>query len=347
MARQKKPTVPATAPTSRAAFIEAVKPLYPGLYGWAVTYQLPDSSVAFCSCFREAWLRYFVYLRDELPDCILRTHREKIFGQKHLKWAFSRFAHDINPVALKTLFPECVFSSHAPHLIDGKEFFFGNHEIKPPEIDESFWNLPETAFRFDEGICDVCTGRVPKHFYCSEMYGSRVAQVYGAWIQAELVRQGHIDWLNNVDKGGQRKLWNQAEDTIRQIIGVPKIGEKFISETILFKTVAILLKGREVIHHYRADWLGRQELDIFVPSLNLAIEYQGEQHFMPIDAWGREDALKMTEQRDQEKRRRCESNGITVLYFDHTAELSEKIVAGRIEETLANRDACPGKSPQP
>jgi len=166
------------------------------------------------------------------------------------------------------------------------------------------------------------------------MYGGPFIQVYGAWVKAEIIRQGYIDWYNNVDKTVCRKLWKEAENKIRTIVGVPLIGEKFISETVLFKTVAYLLKGHEVIHHYRADWLARQELDIFVPSLNLAVEYQGEQHFMPIDAWGGEDSFEKTQQRDEEKRRRCESKGVKLLYFDHTMELTEKFVARRLEEIL-------------
>lgn len=313
---------------------ESPTPLYPGLYGWQVTYQLPDGSVTICSCFREAWCRYFVYLRDELASSYLRTHREKIEGKRLLKLAFSRFANGINPAALKAFFPSSSVSSYEPQIIDGREFFFGNRGIKAPDLDESFWDSSEKVFRFEDKICEVCTGRVPKHYYCHPMYGSPFTQVYGAWVRAELIRQGYVDWFNGVDKTVRRKLWNEAENKMRGIVGVPHIGEKFISETILFKTVAYLLKGHEVIHHYRANWLARQELDIFVPSLNLAIEYQGEQHFVPIDAWGGEDALEKMRQRDEEKKRRCESNGVKLIYFDHTMELTEKYVALQLEKTV-------------
>lgn len=318
---------------------ELPTPLYPKLYGWQLFYKLPNGSVTVCDCFRDAWQRYFVYLHDELAVEFLRTHREKVEGKRLLKLAFKRFASGINPVALKKLFPSSAFSSYEQSIIDGKYFFFGNHEIKPPELDESFWKLPGNAFQFQNKICEVCTGRVPTHYYCHEMYGSPFAQVYGAWIKAELIRQGYIHGTKGVNL---RKLWNEAENKIRLIIGVPKIGEKFVSETLLFKTVAYLLKEHEVIHHYRADWLARQELDIFVPSLNLAIEYQGEQHFMPIDAWGGDDALEKTQQRDEEKRRRCESNGVKLLYFDHEMELTEKFVARRLEEILGEQIAKKG-----
>ena len=311
------------------------KSLYPGLYGWQVTYQLPDGSVVFCCCFREAVHRFFKFLRNELADSYQRTHHTKIDGEKLLKIAFSRFANSINPVALKSLFPGCAVSSHEPQIIDGKEFFFGNRDIKAPKLDKAFWDLPENGFRFEEKLCEVCTERVPKHFYCHQMYGGPFIQVYGAWIKAEVIRQGYIDWFGGADKTVHRKLWREAENKVRGIVGVPHIGEKFISETILFKTVSYLLKNCEVIHHYRADWLERQELDIFVPSLNLAVEYQGEQHFEPINAWGGEEALEKTRQRDEIKRRKCKEKGIKLIYFDHTMELTEKFVARQLENILA------------
>jgi hypothetical protein len=80
--------------------------------------------------------------------------------------------------------------------------------------------------------------------------------------------------------------------------------------------------------------LGRQELDIFVPSLKLAIEYQGEQHFKPIDAWGGEDALLRGQQRDDEKKQKCERAGLKLIYFDYRMELTEKFVARQLEQTL-------------
>jgi hypothetical protein len=154
---------------------EIAKPLYPGLYGWEVAYQFSDGSLVFCSCFREAWLRYFVYLRDELPRSLLRTHREQVSGEKHLRLAFSRFANGINPSALKILFPERSFFTHQPHLVEGKEFFFGNHEIKAPALEASFWDSPKRLFRFQDKVCEVCCGRVPTHYYSSEMYHSQFA----------------------------------------------------------------------------------------------------------------------------------------------------------------------------
>ena len=52
------------------------------------------------------------------------------------------------------------------------------------------------------------------------------------------------------------------------------------------------------------------ELDVFVPSLNLAFEYQGEQHFDENPLFGPSDAVK---RRDQQKMEACRQNNITLV----------------------------------
>ena len=43
----------------------------------------------------------------------------------------------------------------------------------------------------------------------------------------------------------------------------------------------------EYTREHSFEYLGRKRFDFFIPSLNIAIEYDGEQHYKSIDAWGR------------------------------------------------------------
>lgn len=62
----------------------------------------------------------------------------------------------------------------------------------------------------------------------------------------------------------------------------------------------------------------RQKFDFFLPDYNLAIEYNGEQHY--IDKKDRFDSLKLTQQRDKQKQEYCFRHGIELFiipYWDY------------------------------
>jgi len=56
-------------------------------------------------------------------------------------------------------------------------------------------------------------------------------------------------------------------------------------------------------------------LDFFLPTLNTAIECQGEQHFVPIDYFGGQESFENTVKRDKLKKKLCDENGISLLYY--------------------------------
>lgn len=50
----------------------------------------------------------------------------------------------------------------------------------------------------------------------------------------------------------------------------------------------------DAIYQYRTQWLGAQSLDVFIPSLNIGIEYQGRQHYEAIEYFGGSDPSRPT-----------------------------------------------------
>jgi len=152
---------------------------------------------------------------------------------------------------------------------------------------------------FKDGICHLCTGIPSDLFYCHEMYGSPVKVKYGAYIKKTMIEK-HIPE-------------HKAENIIRAKIGVPLIGEGWISETQLFKRIQSDFPNIEVIHHGRPSFLKKQEYDIWIPKYKVAVEYQGEQHKKPIGYLGGETALAVQKQRDERKRILSAENGVSLF----------------------------------
>ena len=69
------------------------------------------------------------------------------------------------------------------------------------------------------------------------------------------------------------------------------------------------------------SWLGRKRLDCYIKDLNVAIEYQGQQHFIPVDFFGGEAGFKKTCQRDIDKLHECTEHGIHLLYFSYSQKI--------------------------
>jgi hypothetical protein len=111
-----------------------------------------------------------------------------------------------------------------------------------------------------------------------------------------------------------KELTREAENTFREERGVPRIGEGWISETELFYQIKRAFPHFKVIHHGRPKWLGRQHLDIYIEDADVAIEYQGEQHFSAQAYFGGEEGFKATQRRDKRKQQACKANGIALIY---------------------------------
>lgn len=58
--------------------------------------------------------------------------------------------------------------------------------------------------------------------------------------------------------------------------------------------------------------------DFYIPSLNAAIEFDGIQHFQPIDLFGGQAGFEGTQRRDAIKTEYCAANGIRLLRIKYT-----------------------------
>ena len=92
------------------------------------------------------------------------------------------------------------------------------------------------------------------------------------------------------------------------------------------------------------DKLGQLSYDFFIPSQNLLIEYQGMQHFSPIEHFGGEEKFKIQLAHDKKKRSFAEENNFQLLeisYLDFNN--IEKILEGSTTIPKGSRVKRPEK----
>jgi hypothetical protein len=131
-----------------------------------------------------------------------------------------------------------------------------------------------------------------------------------------------------------RKIRKIIENEVRVKFGFKKVGESWASETLLYQLVSEIFPSEKIYRHYRPVFLDYLELDIYIPNLNIGIEYQGIQHFKPIDHWGGKTSLKEVIQRDKKKKNLCEINNIKLILFDYKEDLSRELIENRIKSVL-------------
>ena len=113
----------------------------------------------------------------------------------------------------------------------------------------------------------------------------------------------------------KKSILTAAAQQVRREFGFRQRGATLTCETILYLLARSAFSDAVVVQHHRPKFLKGLELDIFMPSVNVAIEYQGEQHFYPMDHWGGDEAFARTVERDRTKLKLCKKNGVKILYW--------------------------------
>ena len=229
---------------------------------------------------------------------------------------------------------------------------------------------PNNHIRYKKDICFACNKAIPKLKYCLPMYGDTFEQKYGWYKKQEMLRMGvdtHMMGEVNVlpdecppdiydDLMRLNRLWRESkcsypymdkekeskiliksfERTIannaRLKLGFKRIGESWISETMMFQIIENIYSDEKAIRHYHPDWLEGLELDLYLPGLKMAFEYQGIQHFEPIEHWGGITQLKKQQEHDKKKKEICKERGVLLICINYDEDLTKEHILARINE---------------
>lgn len=369
MGKRRRPRLAATQAPVSLGGIEREETLpyplvyYPNHYGTFFAFgQEKQSKPVLCACGRSA-LENLARLNAEAPPLSnsnpLRMAR---LDSLHVPDVIARMAlpHSGDPLAVLDFERRLC---HRCNLIPPTRRWC--HEMYGGRFAQSFgWYIHQTYLRLGirpfglQYLPDVCPenfqeGIVEFH-QANEAYNrerERVMKIVEGPPRADIAPDEVTYWHNLRNEEAEpmlrlkkrrdqleRRLRNAIENITREEFGFRKVGKAWVSETLLYQIVDRIFAKHEVIHHHRPDWLDGLELDIFVPELRLGIEYQGQQHFHPVEAWGGVAALRTVQGRDQEKRTKCENAGVTLVEIDYTEPLTEDHIRERLLEVGINDD---------
>ena len=131
---------------------------------------------------------------------------------------------------------------------------------------------------------------------------------------------GAYDFLDKISKKVR-----EAENNLRKHHRLPQIGEGWVSETALYYAIKNAFSETQIIQHGRPSWLGLQHFDIWIPSWKLAVEYHGEQHFVPVEFFGGQEGHKKTVERDNRKKKKCKENNVKLIIATSASSHKEVI----------------------
>ena len=112
---------------------------------------------------------------------------------------------------------------------------------------------------------------------------------------------------------------------------------KWKSEQIVYEIVKQLYPKNSVWYQYRPDFLktekGQLSYDIFIGKMKVAIEYQGKQHFEPVEIFGGKENFEKQKERDVLKKKLSDENGIKLVYINYWEDITAELIRKKVEES--------------
>jgi len=315
-------------------------------YGFSQTLK---STIHLCSCSKLA-LKNFLLLwpkngfrvaHDNIRECadlpsLLQEHiNDKVEILKQIKFK-ENICHECNKI---------IPHEHAVTY----EYDIKFRKLFKPYINKKYYEYGIDPFSFE--ILDNCEKKDILELI--EINPKDIADIHNNYmingqIDFDLIEEKYkVPKSDNVVRDVLGNLWKKLnrqktkinkviENEVRINFGYKKLGESWVNETTLYYIIKNIYKDMHVIHHYRPDFLNGMEYDIYIKELSIGVEYQGIQHFEPVEIWGGEKAFAKQKARDEIKLKLSKENNIGLIYFNYDEDITHSLVKNRINSIDKN-----------
>ena len=266
-------------------------------------------------------LSHAEYLMQELPEVRLQERYEAWEGELYnivvfemtgiegtIAYAVDVIKGKVHPYVLKI----------AKNLIERKPYIYAFGEIGLSQygaIDEKFTEL----FRSHKNVRIIKRLQENMRYFSLEpRYFKEESKVYQ--ISKEVlhdVKSGKYDYIERIEYRKPENRWK--------------------SEELVYKIILKIYKQNGVIYQHRPHFLrsslGHQlSYDVYISEKKIAVEYQGKQHFEPVEYFGGKEAYERQKQRDEEKAALSKMNGIKLVYINYWEEITPELIRMKIED---------------
>ena len=126
----------------------------------------------------------------------------------------------------------------------------------------------------------------------------------------------------------KQAMVSYESEVMREMVAKGIKINRWKNESHLF--LLVVSEYPDAIYQYHCDWLGLQSWDIYIPSLRIGIEYQGEQHYRPIEFFGGMVDFQETQARDAKKADLCLKNGVKLIHWKYNEIINKSNLQKKI-----------------
>lgn len=113
----------------------------------------------------------------------------------------------------------------------------------------------------------------------------------------------------------------------------------FKNQGILYSKVKEIFSYLRLEQEESPEWLENQRFDIYCKEYNFAVEYDGEQHYKPIEHFGGESNFELVVERDRLKNEKCIKNNCKLfrVKYGYSEEDFEELISN-INSYITDKD---------
>ena len=175
--------------------------------------------------------------------------------------------------------------------------------------------------------------RLPKKITDTSISGREMAIYLFQFLRDNYNGKYAVHYLNARDgvrkEYGYEKERQLYKDIFQKIAATGKLSSRWKNEYSLYQLVKKHFP--DTVYQYHSDWLGRQSLDIFIPHLQTAFEYQGKQHYEAVSFYDGEEGLAKQRFLDEQKRQLCQENGISLIEWKYDEPISNTLLKEKMK----------------